>query len=55
MGCDGQTLQSPDLTLPHPLMHLRPFVLQPLAEILPNWRHPIFRKTAKELLAEIHQ
>ncbi len=55
IDCDGQTLQSPDLTLPHPLMHLRPFVLQPLAEILPNWRHPIFRKTAKELLAEIHQ
>lgn len=55
IDCDGQTLQSPDLTLPHPLMHQRPFVLQPLAEILPNWRHPIFRKTAKELLAEIHQ
>ena len=55
IDCDGQTLQSPDLTLPHPLMHLRPFVLLPLAEILPNWRHPIFRKTAKELLAEIHQ
>jgi 2-amino-4-hydroxy-6-hydroxymethyldihydropteridine diphosphokinase len=55
IDCDGQTLQSPDLTLPHLLMHLRPFVLQPLAEILPNWRHPIFRKTAKELLAEIHQ
>ncbi len=50
IDCDGQMLQSTDLTLPHPLMHLRPFVLQPLVEILPQWRHPIFGKTAKELL-----
>lgn len=37
------------LTLPHPLMHLRNFVLYPLADIAPKWRHPILKLTAQEL------
>lgn len=37
------------LTLPHPLMHLRNFVLYPLADIAPGWRHPILKLTAQEL------
>lgn len=37
------------LVLPHPLMHKRPFVLEPLTEILPLWRHPVFFRTASEL------
>ena len=37
------------LTLPHPLMHLRNFVLYPLADIAPEWRHPILKLTAQEL------
>ena len=32
------------LTLPHPRMHLRKFVLLPFHEIEPNWLHPIFKK-----------
>jgi 2-amino-4-hydroxy-6-hydroxymethyldihydropteridine diphosphokinase len=39
------------LTLPHPRLHLRGFVLHPLAEVAPEWRHPVLRKTARELLA----
>ena len=36
------------LTLPHPLMHLRNFVLYPLADITPEWVHPILKLTALE-------
>jgi len=37
------------IILPHPFMHLRPFVLEPLREILPLWRHPVFYRTAEQL------
>ena len=41
----------PDLTLPHPRLHLRGFVLHPLAEIAPEWRHPVLGFSARELLS----
>ena len=46
---DKVILQTPDLVLPHPLMHQRLFVLQPLSEIAPNLAHPVFGKTITEL------
>jgi len=39
------------LVLPHPRLHDRPFVLAPLAEIAPGWRHPVSGRTATALLA----
>ncbi len=45
------TLQTPQLTLPHPAMHQRRFVLEPLAEIAPDLQHPVLKKSARELLA----
>jgi 2-amino-4-hydroxy-6-hydroxymethyldihydropteridine diphosphokinase len=41
------------LILPHPLLHLRTFVLAPLEEIAPNWRHPVFGKRPKAMLAQL--
>lgn len=47
----GETiLDSPALTIPHPAMHQRRFVLQPLAEIAPDLRHPVLKKAIRELL-----
>ncbi|MDR2497121.1 MAG: 2-amino-4-hydroxy-6-hydroxymethyldihydropteridine diphosphokinase [Tannerellaceae bacterium] len=43
-------LSGTSLTIPHPLMHSRKFVLQPLAEIAPTLLHPIQQKTITELL-----
>ena len=41
------------LTLPHPRLHLRGFVLHPLAEVAPAWRHPVLEHTAEALLANL--
>lgn len=47
---DNETVNSEVLTLPHPAMHERRFVLAPLAEISPGVMHPLLRKTAFQLL-----
>lgn len=39
--------------LPHPRLHLRAFVLLPLAEIAPDWRHPVSRRALAELIAAL--
>lgn len=44
--------ESEFLTLPHPRLHLRNFVLVPMCEIAPTFVHPIFQKDVKTLLAE---
>lgn len=41
------------LTVPHPRAHERGFVMGPLAEINPDWVHPILKLTARQLAAQV--
>ena len=51
----NEAIESPRLTIPHPLMHQRTFVLEPLAEIAPDAVHPIKNKSIEQLLNELQQ
>jgi 2-amino-4-hydroxy-6-hydroxymethyldihydropteridine diphosphokinase len=55
IDCCGKVMQTPELVLPHPRLHHRRFVLAPLAEIAPDWRHPVFGLTAEQMLARLQQ
>ena len=50
---DDVVMSSPTLTIPHPRMHERAFVLSPLADIAPNVLHPVLRKEVRELLGAL--
>ena len=50
---DDLVQDDPTLTLPHPDMQNRDFVLRPMAELAPNFLHPVFHKTIGQLLKEL--
>jgi 2-amino-4-hydroxy-6-hydroxymethyldihydropteridine diphosphokinase len=50
---EDETIQTPRLIVPHPLMHQRRFVLEPLAQIAATVVHPVMKKTVQELLQSL--
>ena len=52
---DDLVLETPRLTLPHPLMHLRNFVLEPLQQLAPTLRHPVLGISIAELYSRLQR
>jgi len=50
---DDQVFNESGLVLPHPQMHRRAFVLVPLVQIAPDWRHPVLGKSIRELAGSL--
>jgi 2-amino-4-hydroxy-6-hydroxymethyldihydropteridine diphosphokinase len=50
---DDLQIDSKSLTIPHPALHRRRFVLEPLTEIAPEARHPVLKKTISQLRSEL--
>ena len=50
---DDQVFNESGLVLPHPQMHRRAFVLVPLVQIAPGWRHPVLGKSIRELAGSL--
>lgn len=52
---EDQVIRMPGLTVPHPRLHERVFVLKPMAELAPDFKHPILKRTIKELLFSVQR
>ncbi len=51
----GKVFSTPELLLPHPAIHERAFVLLPLRDVAPEWRHPVFGKHVAKLIAKLDE
>lgn len=53
LAMDGVIVSTQALTLPHPRLQDRAFVLRPLLDVLPGWRHPVSGRTVEGLLGDV--
>ncbi len=53
IAVDNAVVNTQALSLPHPEMHKRSFVLAPMLEIAPEWEHPLLRKRVAALLSDL--
>ncbi len=53
LAYDDLILDTPKLTIPHPQITKRSFVLVPLADLTPDWRHPVLKQSAQRLLNQL--
>jgi len=53
LDVNGIVRASPDPILPHPRAHLRGFVLRPIMDVAPGWRHPVLRQSVSTLLSDL--
>ena len=53
MFYDDEIIDTPRLKLPHPLLHVREFALEPLCEIMGDYRHPVLERTLNDIYEEL--
>jgi len=52
---EAQAREAPDgLILPHPRLHQRAFVLVPMADVAPDWVHPLLKQSVRQMLAALN-
>ncbi len=51
IAMDAMVVDCAELQLPHPRMHMRDFVLRPMAQLAPGWKHPLLHVSCRELLS----
>jgi 2-amino-4-hydroxy-6-hydroxymethyldihydropteridine diphosphokinase len=55
LSWEQQVIDGEGLVVPHPRLQERRFVLEPLADLEPEWRHPVLNKTVRQLLEELRE
>jgi len=55
VAVDELVIDTPTLQVPHPRMHMREFMLQPMVALAPQWMHPLLHATPQQLLQRLHQ
>jgi 2-amino-4-hydroxy-6-hydroxymethyldihydropteridine diphosphokinase len=55
MFCDDEIISEPRLQVPHPLLHEREFALEPLCEIMADYRHPQLGRSLKDIYFELKE